>query len=157
MPRARRTRSMAASPASGAFALRSRLSARPSDVQCAAAGAARDAAGLKFAQARLLRAIVDRDPDDQQQYHHGDQPLGRRDERRVGTKGHRYAAPISFDAFSLREPVPTSLENAMRLACIICRLRTRRRRISLRIAARCNVTNSSEKATAITSSGIRNE
>ena len=40
-------------------------------------------------------------------------------------------------------------------ACISISVRTRRRRISLRIAARCSVTNSSVNATAITSSGTR--
>src|SRR5580704_6376603 len=42
-----------------------------------------------------------------------------------------------------------------RPACIICMARTRRRKISLRMAARCSVRNSSVKAPAITISGVR--
>ncbi len=83
-------------------------------------------------------AMIDGDPHDEDQHHRCDQRVGRDDERCVGTKRHHGSA--------------TGFE-----ACSICSARRRRRRISLRMAARCSVMNSSENATAITSRGIRND
>src|SRR3954463_8334772 len=118
-------------------------------IRRAAAGAAGHAAALELAQALCLAPMIEHDPADQDHDHKGGRGIGRHDEGRVGTERHDHAAPTSFD-------VPTSA-NAARLACIICRDRTRRRQISLRIAARCSVTNSRVNATAITSNGIRND
>src|SRR5882757_17463 len=48
-----------------------------------------NAALLQFAQALLLPAKVDRDPDNQQQHHRRDQRIGGHDKGRIGTKRHR--------------------------------------------------------------------
>src|SRR5262249_33805018 len=90
---------------------------------------------LERAQAPGLAAVVEHDPADQDRYHDCGSGIGRHDEGGVGAERHRHAA--------------------FWLACMICSERTRRRRISLRIAAICSVRNSSVKAIAITKSGIR--
>src|ERR1700710_665592 len=87
-------------------------------------------------QPGLDAAMVDRDPDNQDDDDDRDQHVGGDNEGGVGTERHHGSA-------------------GRWLACSICSERTRRRRISLRIAARCSVMNNSENATAITSSGIR--
>ena len=48
------------------------VGARASNVRRRAAGAPGDAAGLEFAQARLLAAVIDADPDDEDEYDGGD-------------------------------------------------------------------------------------
>src|SRR3954467_13423718 len=125
-------------------------------IRRATAGAAGHAAALELAQALCLATIIEHDPADQDHDHKGGRDIGRHDERRIGTERHDHAAPTSFDVLPSREPVPTS-ESATRLACIICRDRTRRRKISLRIAARCSVTQRRGNAIAITSSGIKKD
>src|SRR3954454_16776649 len=125
-------------------------------IRRATAGATSHAAALELAQALCLATIIEHDPADQDHDHEAGRGIGRHDERRIGTERHDHAAPTSFEVLPSREPVPTS-ENATRLACIICRDRTRRRKISLRIAARCSVTNSRVNAIAITSNGIKKD
>src|SRR5258708_6945295 len=112
------------------------VKSRSSDLRRAAPGAPDHARRVELAQAHLLAAIIYRYPGNQNQHHDRRQQIGGHDEGRVGTERHR----VHADRW---------------LASIICNARTRRRRTSLRIAARCSVTNSSENATAITSSGIK--
>src|SRR5690348_12666231 len=79
--------------------------------------------------------MVERDPGD-----HGRDDEGRHGVRRddeVGVRAQVHVASASV------------------CACNICIVRTRRRRIPLRMAARCSVKNSSVKALAITRSGTR--
>src|SRR6202030_4328138 len=95
-----------------------------------------DAALVELAQAPGLVAVIERDQGSEERNHQRHQHIGCHDEECVGPERHGGHA-------------------ARWLACIICKLRSRRRRISLRIAARCSVRNNSVNASAITSSGIR--
>src|SRR5260370_37910161 len=63
--------------------------ARSSDIRRAAAGAPDHAARLEIAQALLLAAIVDGDPDNQNQHHPRYQRIRGHDEGGVGTERHR--------------------------------------------------------------------
>src|SRR5664279_5200270 len=101
---------------------------RSSDVRHATPGAPGHAAGLELAQALLLAAIIDHDPDNQDQHHGCCQRVGCHDEGRIGTERHRRHVERWLDCVTCA-------------TCINCNARTRRRRISLRIAARCSVTN----------------
>src|SRR5450631_3620237 len=97
--------------------------------------APRHAALLEIAEDAALRRIIENDPGDQSGHHEhrhrisGDDEIGMRSEIHARTS----------------------------CAWMIRMLRTRRRRISLRIAARCKVKNSSVNAPAMISSGHRME
>src|SRR5437868_2778395 len=78
----------------------SRLSLANSVNSRAAAGTPDNAAGLEFAQALLLAAIVDSDPGDEDRHHGGHQCVGRHDEGGVGTERHRVMPPVGLLASS---------------------------------------------------------
>src|SRR5438045_7877934 len=79
---------------------------------------------------------IEHDPHDQSR-HDGDRDdIGAHDERRMRAEIH-YHAPATASA------------------CIISMVRTRRRRISLRMAARCSVRNNSVNAAIMVISGMR--
>src|SRR3954463_16697650 len=103
---------------------------------CGLLRAARYALGLELLQALPLRPVVELDPEDQSRHHQHGNGIGCDDEAGVRTEVH--------------SPLPGAA-----CARISIKARTRRRRISLPIAATCSVMNSSVNANAITSSGIR--
>src|SRR4029079_8081638 len=98
--------------------------------------AAVDAARFQPREVTLLRAMIEHDPGDHRGHDQHRRRVGRDDEIGVRTQIH--------------DALPGAA-----CACIISRVRTRRRRISLRMAATWSVTNSKVKAAAITSSGMR--
>src|ERR1700724_977666 len=83
-------------------------------------GASRDAAPLEFRKRAFLRHMVSNHPDDKGRHHQGGQHIGADDESLVRPEVHDFS-PRSFQA---------------RSAWVSIKLRTRRRMISLRIAAR---------------------
>src|SRR5437763_7107569 len=100
---------------------------------CGLPGAARYALCMQILQPPPLRPVVDLDPGDQPNDDQGGDGIGRNDEIRVRAEVH-------------------SLLPGADWACISISARTRRRRISLPMAAICKVMNSSVNANAITSS-----
>src|SRR6516225_1682723 len=78
--------------------------------------------------------LVQHDPGDERRDNHQRRQICGHDESRVGTERRAHAAACAW---------------------IIIMVRSRRRRISLRIAARCSVKNKSVNATSIASSGTR--
>src|SRR5262249_19787036 len=105
-----------------------------------ALGAARDALAFERGELLLLRPMVEHDPADHQHKDRCGDRISRDDEigmrSKIDTQDHDALPGAACARISMSE-------------------RTRRRRISLRIAAICSVTNSSRKATAIVISGIR--
>src|SRR5262249_14968908 len=95
---------------------------------------AADAAAVEFGKRAPLCAVVEHHPGDQGADHNDGCGISHDDEANVICCVHRQLAV---------------------LACISRSVRTRRRRISLRIAASCSVTNSSVNATVMTRSGMR--
>ena len=93
------------------------------------------AALLEIAENAALRQIIENDPGHQRRDHEDRDRVGGDDE--VGVRSEIHACDSC--------------------ACISRMVRTRRRRISLRMAARCKVTNSNVKASAMIASGHRIE
>src|SRR5262249_53978564 len=93
-----------------------------------------DAFRFQFGKNAALQSVIDHDPGDQRDNHHDAEPIGGDDELYMGGGRHRHPAV---------------------LACTRRRVRTRRRKISLRIAASSSVTNSNVNAAAISRRGMR--
>src|SRR5262249_40490809 len=106
---------------------------------------ARDPARLEFGEQLPLPAMVDDNPRDQRGENQEGGGIGADDEGCVLSKVHR-ARTVS--AWVCR---------AAASACISISVRTRRRMISLRMAARGRVKNRRKNASARVSSGIRSE
>ncbi len=100
------------------------------------AGAARHAPHFEIGEPAPLRAVIE--------HHPGDQAADDHERRRHKTPTMKPVWLISRVHRQLAA-----------LACISCSVRTRRRKISLRIAASSSVTNNSVNATAMMSSGMR--
>src|SRR5262245_30152863 len=99
-----------------------------------ALGAARNALRFELVERAGELPAVERDPDDQPRHDGDGGGIGDHDKRRMRTEIHRHARAS---------------------ACSISMVRTRRRMISLRMAARCSVRNRSVNATTMTISGTR--
>src|SRR5258708_24842988 len=110
-------------------------------MRCSRASFARrascNAAVLEIAQKAPLCRIVEHDPGDQCGDHESGYRIGGDDEIGVRPQIHGCASAKSC-------------------ACIKRMLRTRRRKISLRMTARCNVMNKRVKASAMINSGLSN-
>src|SRR6478735_8920668 len=89
--------------------------------------------GFEIGEIALLRAIIGEHPSNQRDHDQDRRQIARDDERDVRRKLHGQAPCASRSR----------------------KVRTRRRRISLRMAARCSVTKSSVNATVMTISGVR--
>src|SRR5262249_59808907 len=95
-----------------------------------------DALCLEFIERAAQGAPVEYHPSDQRGDDHERGDISSHDESGVWAEIHRHAPAVA-------------------LACSISKLRMRRRMISLRMAARCNVRNSSVKATSMAINGMR--
>src|SRR5262245_49219707 len=89
---------------------------------------------LEVAENTALRPVIEQDPCDQGCCHKQGHRIGGNNEIGMRTQVHACTS----------------------CACIRRMLRTRRRKISLRMAARCSVTNRNVKASAMISSGVSN-
>src|SRR5271165_5943287 len=96
--------------------------------------ASRDSFRFQFGKNAALQSVIEHHPGDQRHNHRDAGAIGSDDELYMGRRLHRQPAA---------------------LACSKRKVRTRRRKISLRMAASRSVTNSKVNATAISKSGIR--